>query len=64
MTRLGEDAPWDLHMTVPAFTQAIHGFENFGRDVAEYMEGVELRGDCRDFFRAFPNRPCGSFELY
>ena len=64
VTRLAEDANYDLCLTIPAFTQIIHGFESFGQDVAKYMEGVELLGDCRDFFRAFPNRPCGSFELY
>lgn len=64
VTRLEEDAPCDLTLEMPAFTQFVHGFENFGAQVARYMEGVQLHGDCNDFFRAFPNRPGGSFELY
>lgn len=64
VTRLEDDAPCDLTLQMPAFTQFIHGFENFGPEVAKYMEGVQLHRDCRDFFRAFPNRPGGSFELY
>ena len=64
VTRLEDNAPCDLTLDMPAFTQLVHGFENFGQETARYMEGVQLHTDCSDFFRAFPNRPAGSFELY
>lgn len=64
VTRLEDNAPVDLTLDMPAFSQFVHGFENFGQEVARYMEGVQLHKDCYDFFRAFPNRPAGSFELY
>ena len=64
VTRLEEDAPYDLCLHMPAFTQLVHGYENFGSQVAKYMDGVELVTDCEDFFRAFPNRPAGSFDLF
>lgn len=64
VTRLEACAPWDLSAPMPAFTQLLHGFESYGAQTARYTEGVELKGDCPDFFRAFPNRPCGLFELF
>ena len=64
VTRLADDASWDLSAPMPAFTQLIHGYESYGIQTASYLEGVELKNDCADFFRAFPNRPCGLFELF
>ena len=64
VTRLADDAACDLEADMPAFTQLIHGFESYGAEVAQYMHGVKLHTDCYDFFRAFPNRPAGGFDLY
>lgn len=64
VTRLEDNAPCDLTLAMPAFTQLVHGFESYGADVARYMEGVQLHTDCYDFFHAFPNRPAGSFDLF
>jgi len=64
VTRLAEDADYDIAAHMPAFTQLIHGYESNGATLARYMEGVELKNDCADFFRAFPNRPNGLFELF
>ena len=64
VTRLDDNAPADLEADMPAFTQLVHGFEAYGPEVAAYMHGVKLYNDCSDFFRAFPNRPAGGFDLY
>ena len=64
VTRLADDAQADLEADMPAFVQLIHGYESYGAEVARYMHGVTLNGDCNDFFRAFPNRPAGGYELY
>lgn len=64
VTRLDADAPADLETDMPAFTQLVHGYEAYSQEVAQYMHGVRLNGDCSDFFRAFPNRPAGGFDLY
>ena len=64
VTKVEDNAPCDLTLDMPAFSQLIHGFEAYGEITARAMEGVQLHHDCYDFFRAFPNRPAGSFELY
>jgi len=64
VTRLADDAGCDLICDMPAFSQIVHGYESYGMEVAQYMHGVEILGDCRDFFRAFPNRPAGAFDLF
>ena len=64
VTRLADSAEYDLSAPMPAFTQLIHGYESGSAQLARYMEGVELKNDCEDFFRAFPCRPNGLFELF
>ena len=61
VTRLADDAACDLAADIPAFTQLVFGYESYGAVTARYMPGVTLYNDCADFFRAFPNRPCGLF---
>lgn len=64
VTKLNANASCDLELTMPAFSQLIHGFTNYDRTTAAYTEGVTMHGDCDDFFRAFPNRPCGMYDLF
>lgn len=64
VTRLEDNAPWDICAPMPALTQLLHGYESHGAATAQYLEGVELANDCADFFRAFPWRPNGLFELF
>ena len=64
VTRLADDAACNLITDMPAFSQIVHGYESYGMEVAQYMHGVEILGDCKDFFRAFPNRPAGAFDLF
>ena len=59
-----EAAAYDIACDIPAFTQLIFGYESYGADCARYMDNVELKNDCADFFRAFPNRPCGLYEHF
>lgn len=64
VTRLADDAAFDLAADIPAFTRLIFGYESYGADAAGYMPGVERKTDCTDFFRAFGNRPCGLFQHF
>ena len=62
--RLADDAACDLCADRRAFARLVFGYESFGADTARYLPGVTLHSDCSDFFRAFPNRPCGLFEHF
>lgn len=64
VTRLSSDAVCDLVCDVPAFTQLVMGYQSFGAQTARYLHHVTLNSECEDFFRAFPNRPCGIFEHF
>jgi len=64
VNRLSLDASYDIACDIPAFTQLLFGYESFGAQTARYIDHVELVNDCTDFFRAFPNRPCGLFEHF
>lgn len=64
VTRLGSDAPCDLELEMAALSQLVHGFQSYGKQSAMYTQGVILHNDCDDFFRAFPNRPCGLYDLF
>jgi len=64
VTKLGGDAPCDLEVEMAAFAQLVHGFQSYGKQTAQYAQGVILHNDCDDFFRAFPNRPCGLYDLF
>jgi hypothetical protein len=61
---LPRDTSCDLELTMPAFAQLVHGFQSYGKQSALYTEGVVLHNDCDDFFRAFSNRPSGSYDLF
>ena len=62
--KLDSSAICDIDLTMPAFSQLIHGFMSYGSMIAPYTEGVTVYGDCSDLFRAFPNRPCGMYDLF
>lgn len=64
VTPLQDGTACDLELTMPALVQLIHGFQAYGKQAAMYTQGVVLHGDCDDFFRAFPNRPCGMYDLF
>jgi len=64
VVRLDDGAECDLVCGIGALTQMVFGFESFGADAATYLPGVEMKDECADFFRAFPNRACGLFEHF
>lgn len=61
---LDKDAPCDIDCDIRAFTRLIFGFDSIGAETARYLPGTVLHTPCTDFFRAFPNRPCGLFEHF
>lgn len=64
ITKLDNDFVCDIEANMPAITQLIHGFMSYGLCSALYCDGVKINGKCEDFFRAFPNRPCGMTDLF
>ena len=64
VTKLQSDAACDLELEMAALSQLIHGFQSYGKQTAQYARGIVLHNDCDDFFRAFPNRPCGLYDLF
>lgn len=64
VTRLTDDADYDLAADVPALTQLVFGYNIGGYEVARYMENTTFKNPADDFFRAFPTRPGGVFEHF
>ena len=62
--RIPDSNDWDLKLPMPAFTQVVYGYEAHTADSAAYLEGAELKNDCRDFFRAFGKKYNGLFEHF
>lgn len=62
--RLADDASCDIDCDICAFTRLIFGFDSIGVETARYLPGTKINTSCEDFFRAFPNRPCGLFEHF
>lgn len=62
--KLPDSDVWDLKLPMPAFTQLVYGYEAHTADSAAYLEGVELKNDCCDFFRAFGKKYNGLFEHF
>ena len=53
VTRLADDAAWDLSAEMPAFSQLMYGYDEYTADVVPYMQGVTLANPKSDFFRVF-----------
>ena len=64
VTRLSQDAPYDLLAPMQAFTQLVYGYEHYTADNAVYLPGVRLENSAEDFFAAFPKRNNGLFEHF
>ena len=62
--KLADTADYDLSADMPAFTQMLYGYDEYNSFNAQFLEGVELKNDANDFFRAFPKRPAGLFEHF
>ena len=51
-----EDGDYDIALTPPAAARLLLAGEGHNKDTAVFIEGVELKNDAADFFRAFPHR--------
>ena len=64
VTRLDDDADFDISLPVGVFTQILYGYGGYNENNVSYANGVTTRRICPDLFRAFPPRPCGAFEHF
>lgn len=50
------DGEYDIALTAPAAARLLLAGEGHNKDTAVFIDGVELKNDASDFFRAFPHR--------
>lgn len=62
--RLSDEADFDLSAPVSSFTRMVYGYDAYDAYLASFMDGVILRNNAADFFRAFPKRMNGLFEHF
>lgn len=48
---------YDLSLTPPAAARLLLAGEGLSAETAVFFDGVNLNGNCDDFFKAFPHRP-------
>jgi predicted acetyltransferase len=51
------DGDYDISLTAAAAARLMLAGEGHTQGTAAYINGVEIKGDASDFFRAFPHRP-------
>ncbi len=51
------DGDYDISLTAPAAARLMLAGEGHNAQTAVYIEGVEIKSNADDFFRAFPHRP-------
>jgi predicted acetyltransferase len=51
-----DDGDYDIALTAPAAARLLLAGEGHTADTAVYIDGVELKTEAADFFRAFPHR--------
>ena len=56
VTRKAE-GEYDISLTAPAAARLMLAGEGHTAETAAYIDGVEIKGNADDFFRAFPHRP-------
>ncbi len=57
VVRKTESMEYDISLTAPAAARLMLAGEGHTAQTAVYIDGVEIKGDADDFFRAFPHRP-------
>ncbi len=62
--KITDTGTFDLSAEMPALTQMLYGYESFTAQKAKYLQGVEIKTEAKDFFRAFPKRDNGLFEHF
>ena len=50
------DGDYDISLTAPAAVRLLLAGEGHSAESACYIDGVEIKGNAEDFFRAFPFR--------
>ena len=50
------DGDYDISLTAPASARLLLAGEGHTAETAIYIDGVELKNEASDFFRAFPHR--------
>ena len=51
------DGDYDISLTAPAAARLLLSGEGHNAQTAVYIDGVQIKGNADDFFRAFPHRP-------
>ena len=51
------EGDYDISLTAPAAARLLLAGEGHTAETAVYIDGVELKNNAEDFFRAFPHRP-------
>ena len=51
------DGDYDISLTAPAAARLLLSGEGHNAQTAVYIDGVQIKGNANDFFRAFPHRP-------
>ena len=51
------DGDYDISLTAPAAARLLLSGEGHNVQTAVYIDGVQIKGNADDFFRAFPHRP-------
>ena len=64
VTKLGDDAEYDLSASMPSFTQLVYGYDEYTADKAAYMDGVEICNPDSKFFNVFHKKHNGLFEHF
>lgn len=52
-----KEGDWDISLTSPAAARLLIAGEGHTAETVQYVDGVSLKTDASDFFRAFPHRP-------
>ena len=64
VTKLDDNSDFDFSTDIQGLTKLIYGFNTYGYEISKYMRNTKFNNECPDFFRAFPNRPCGTYEHF
>jgi hypothetical protein len=64
VSRLSEDAAADITLPSTVLVRLIYANDPITIDTVQYLPGVTVHGNTEDLFRAFPHRPCGTFEHF
>jgi predicted acetyltransferase len=52
-----DSGDYDISLTAPAAARLLLSGEGHTAETAVYIDGVELKNNAEDFFKAFPHRP-------